>query len=304
MSLIRINRLIQSIDYSFVVPLTASLPIPVGRKIAIMRGIVCAILDYDWRSNALNFRYVRSRVMENMRNLSSRKPLWGTLKRFVNNSIEEWQSCLFRHPDKMVKIAGQCHIEHLDDYKRHAREKRGIVLVSAHFDSFCMGMVLIGMKGLKVHCINTSGLENPLIDPAIRSYFKIKYSYMESLMNGKMPYHEDGMEIFYEKLNNGEMVVLMGDIPGSRSSVFIDFLGKKFRLPLGAWHMARKTNSLLGAYMTFGFPGGKYHTISIPPYEPDPHDPVKSLMPIYSFMEKLIKAHPEKWVASDLLQGY
>ncbi|MBF0235716.1 MAG: hypothetical protein HQK65_22175 [Desulfamplus sp.] len=268
------------------------------------RGILQYLFDYDWRSNSLNLRYVRVRVMEVMKAFSSMRPFVGTLKRFLNNSLEEWQSCLFRHKKKMRAISDLCHIEHLNDFKRVAAEKRGVVMVSAHFDSFCMGMVLIGMKGLRVHCINTSGLEDSRIDPVIRSYFKTKYRYMESLMNGKMPHHEDGMEFFYEKLNKGEMVVLMGDIPGSKSTIFIDFLGKKFRLPLGAWYMAKKTNSLLGAYITLRLPGGRYHTVSIPPYTPDPDDPVKSMMPIYKFLESWIKSYPEKWVASDLLQGY
>jgi len=178
-------------------------------------------------------------------------------------------------------------------------------MVSTHFDSFCMGMVLIGMSGLRVNCINTSGIENPKIDPVVRSHFKKKYRHMESLMNGLMPYHEDGMEIFYERLNQGDIVVLMGDVPGSRSKLYIKFLGKKFRLPLGAWYMAKKTGSLLGAYITLGFPGGGYyHTVCTPPYNPDPDDPVKSLTPIYSFLESWIRAYPDKWVTSDLLQGY
>jgi len=266
--------------------------------------MVCAVLDYDWRSTAVNVRFVRSRVYGMMQSLSTRTPVWKVVQRFVNNSLEEWQACLFRHPEKMDRIAQKCHIDHLETYQCLAREKRGIVMVSHHFDSFCMGMVLMGMKGLKVHCINTRGIEAPCIDPVVRSYFQTKYRNMEWLMNGKMPYHEDGMQIFYDKLEQGEMVVLMGDVPGTKTRVRIDFMGKKFRLPLGAWYMATKTNSLLGAYITLGFPGGRYHTVCIPPYAPDPDDPEGALMPIYAFLESWTRACPEKWVASDLLQSY
>jgi lauroyl/myristoyl acyltransferase len=304
MILLKINKLIQPWDYGWFLPRLAELPIFCGRGMAQCRGVCCALLDYDWRSNAINLLFVRGRVMEIMRTFSSDFPSKGMVQRFINNSIEEWQSCLFRHQKKMVRISKQSDIDHLIEYKQLAEKKRGVVMVSAHFDSFCMGMVLMGMQGLRVHCINTSEIENPIIHPVVRSFFQKKYRSMESLMNGKMPYYQNGMDFFYEKLNQGEMVVLMGDIPGSRSTVKIDFLGKKFRLPLGAWYMAKKTNSLLGAYITLGFSGGRYHTVCIPPYEPDTDDPVGSLMPIYIFLESWIKTFPEKWVTSDLLYGY
>lgn len=302
--LLRINRHIQAWDFGVLVPLLARLPLFWGRGLAQARGVVCAVLDYDWRSTAINARYVRSRVFTMMRQLSIRTPVRKTVQRFINNSLEEWQSCLFRHPKKMDRIARKCHIDHLETYQRLAGKNQGIVMVAHHFDSFCMGMVLMGMKNLKVHCINTRGIEDPRIDPEIRSYFQTKYRCMERWMNGKMPYYEDGMQIFYDKLQQGEMVVLMGDVPGRKSGVKIDFMGKKFRLPLGAWHMATKTDSLLGAYVTLGFSGGRYCTVCIPPYSPDPYDPEGSLMPIYEFLESWTRACPEKWVASDLLQAY
>lgn len=304
MSLLKLNRLIQPYDYDYIVPFMAKLPLSWGCLIARVRGILQTLLDYDWRSNSLNLRYVRTRVIEFMAFLSSKLPLHGTFKRFMNCSIEEWQASLFGDEKKMRYINQQSHIDNIDGYKKLADKKKGVVLVSAHFDSFCMGIVLLGMNGLRVNAVSTAGMEDKRIALAVRNYFERKYRHMEHLMNGKIRYHETYMDFFHKRLSQGDIVVLMGDLPGSKSTLFIDFLGKKLRVPLGAWHMAKKTDSLLGAYVTLRLHGGKFHTICIPPYEPDPDDPVKSMMPIYTFLESWIKKHPEKWVASDLFQSY
>ena len=303
-NLIKINRLLQEWDYGVLIPFVARLPLCWGRRISLLRGMICFVMDYDWRSNTLGYPYIRNRAMDFMAMFSSGSPRCRVLRRFMNNAVEEWQACLFRHEKKMGVIAPRCHMDHLEDFRRLGREKRGVVMVSAHFDSFCMGMVLMGMKGLKVHCINTSGIVDPRIAPEVREFFRIKYQNMERLMNGRMPFYEAEKAFFYERLHQGEMVVLMGDVCGSRSSLYIDFMGKKFRLPLSAWHMAVKTGSLLGGYMTLSGPGETYHTVCMPPFEPDPHDPVASLMPVYVFLEHWIRAFPERWVASDLLQSY
>ncbi len=50
-------------------------------------------------------------------------------------------------------------------------------------------------------------------------------------MNGRMPFYEAEKAFFHERLHQGEMVVLMGDVCGSRSSLYIDFMGKNSGFP-------------------------------------------------------------------------
>ncbi len=305
MSLLKLNRLIQPMDYGILLPFLARLPISWGYRGAQLRGAVHALLDYDWRSNTLDLRYVRERVMAVMDQFSPSHPMLGTLRRFQHYAVEEWQGHLFSDPLKMELLGRQSRIDHVDAYRKALDRRQGIVLVSAHYDSFCMGIVLYGMQGLSIHAVKNAGMEDPRIDPMVRAHFRKKYATMEPLMGGAIHHHEGGgMAFFHERLNRGEMVLIMGDLPGSRSTIRIEFLGKSFCMPLGAWHMARRTGSLLGAFVTLSFPGGRFHTVAIPPYAADPHDPKASMEPIYRFLEQWIMAHPEKWLASDLLEGY
>ena len=296
--------LLQLYDYKYFLPFLARLPIGMGRKLALVRGFIHALLDYDWRSNTLGFFYIRKRVMDFMGYFSDSPPVKGTLQRFMTNSLEEWQSYLFSHKNHMKFIASQDHIQGIDRLKELAEQKRGVVLLSTHFDSFCMGMVLFGMHGLKVNMMITAAIEDPRIDSSVRQYFQDKYKAMELHMNGKTVCYEYDLDFFYKALARGEIVVLLGDVPGGKSSLYIDFLEKRFQLPLGAWHMAKKTGSLIGAYVTLGYPGGKYESVCIPPMEVHPDDPLCSLMPSYRFLESWIRKMPEKWVASDLWEGY
>jgi lauroyl/myristoyl acyltransferase len=204
----------------------------------------------------------------------------------------------------MLEIAENSRIDCLDHLLAHKRDGKGLVLVSCHFDSFCMGMVLMGMKGLKVNVINTAMIEDQRIQKDVRNFFQKKYRAMESRMNGRMPYYQTEMNYFYRVLEKGEIVTLMGDIPGSRSTLSLNFLGKGFKVPLGAWNLARKTGSLVGAYVCIRESLGKYRVVCIPPYAPDPDDPLKTLKPVYSFMEAWISKYPHRWVSSDLLPGY
>lgn len=298
---------IQSFDFGHLLPFLARLPLPIGEGLARCRGLVQAIFDYEWRSMALGQRYIRNRTWEAMNimmpNAGNLKQILATTARFIHNSREEWQSCLFRH-ESMSAISGRSTLERQDELTAIQKQGRGMVLVSCHLDSFCMGMVLMGMKGLKIHCINTSMIEDPRIHPAVREFFQRKYRDMEARMNGRMPYYQTEMPFFYEVLEKGEIVTLMADIPGTKSDIHISFCGRPFRMPLSPWHMAVKTESLLGAYVCIREGLGSYRIVCIPPFEPDPEDALKSMKPLYSFLETWILKYPQRWVAADLLPAY
>lgn len=300
-------RWLQAADFECLLPVISRLPLSAGQAVSQARGMIHGYLDYDWRSMALRFPYVRERTRQAMAMI---QPDAGenfyraaTLKRFIHNSREEWQACLFGRR-VMTEIAGRSVVEGIESLKRNQEAGRGMVMVSCHFDSFCMGMVLMGMQGLRVNVINTSAIEDPRIHPSVRRFFKRKYQWMEWHMGGKMVYHEVDMPFFYRALEKGQTVALMGDIPGSKSNVYIPFLNVPFKMPVGAWHMALKTNSLVGAFMCVHEGIGKYRVICLPPVEIDPVSPLNTLKPVYEFMEAQIRRMPERWVAADLLPAY
>ena len=288
-------------------PAMARLPLICGENLSKLRGVLMAALDYDWRSMALRRRYVRDKTYEAMRIImpGAGKARWSscTLSRFIHNSREEWQASLFGRA-VMSSIARRSSIDGLQDLLGFHGNGRGLVMVSWHFDSFCMGMVLFGMKGLPTNVINTEMIEDTRIHPAVRSYFMKKYRNMEYRMGGKMVYYQVDLPFFYRALQRGEIVTLMGDIPGSKSDIFIPFLGRRFRMPVGAWHMAKKTGSLLGAFVCVHEAPGRYRVVCLPPKDIDPESPRKTLEPVYAFLESWIKKMPGRWVAADLLPGY
>lgn len=298
---------IQHVDYGTFLPLMAKLPLSLGEKLAQTRGIIHAMADYDWRSMTLKHKYVRTGTYQAMQMLSTDADKFGpalkTVKRFVHHSREEWQACLFNHK-VMSEISRKSSVEGIEQLLNLQGRGRGIVMVSCHLDSFCMGMTLMGMKGLRVNVVNTSMIENPIIHPTVRSFFNRKYRSMEYHMKGKMEYYQTDMPFFYKALEKGETVALMGDIPGSKSKVYISFLGRRFRMPLGAWHLAKKTGSAIGAFVCLHKKTGCYKVICTPPQNIDPDDPLKTLLPIYSFLEEQIKQYPQRWICSELLPTY
>lgn len=297
---------LQTIDYGYLLPALAHLPLPAGYLLSMARGAVLFGFDYDWRNYASGENFVRSRTCLAMLDLMPRAGVFkrwiASLMRFVHHSREEWQACLYNTP-KMDRIHSQCRIEGLDAVFTANRQGRGVVLVSCHVDSFCMGMVLLGMSGIRMNCVNTVRIEDNSIHPRVRTFFQHKYRAMERLMNGRMAYHETEIEYFYQALDKGQTVALMGDIPGSQSDIYINFLGHIFRLPLGAWHMAKKTNSLLGGYVCVNQGIGRYRVIGLPPCEIDPQNPERSLRPAYDFLQTWIQKMPQRWISADLLSG-
>lgn len=302
-----LGRWIHGIDYAYIVPFSAKLPLWLGQKVASLRGLITLVFSYDWRYVSVGSKLVRSRTFQSMKIIQPEagkiRCAWHTVMRFQHNAREEWQSCLFRS-SRMEAIRKKSTIEGFEEIRNLQLQGRGLVLLSCHLDSFCMGMVLLGMHGLKVNCVNTrAGVEDPRINPYVKNFLKNKYSNMERLMHGKMEYHETNMQFFYHALQNGEVVVLMGDIPGSKSSVHIPFLGRSFRMPLGAWHLARKTDSFIGGYVCINEGIGQYRVICLPPRRAG-NSPESSLYPVYSFLMQWIRKTPERWVAADLLSDF
>ncbi len=303
-----IGRWLEQMDYKYVLPAIGYLPLPLGLAAANIRGLFNYCLDYEWRSQAVGFPYIRKNTGQAMRLLKpGKKSLTYSLLtafRFMHNSREEWQARLFARP-VMEKIKARSVIHGFDRLMEVQKSGRGLVMVSCHLDSFCMGMVLLGMNGLTINCVNTkAGVEDPRIHPMVTRFLKTKYTNMERLMSGRMEYHETNMDYFYKALKRAEAVALMGDVPGSKSTVFLDFAGKRIQLPLGAWHMAVRTDSLLSGYVCLMTKPGRYEVRILTPFEPDPQSPEGSMKPVYAFLEEQIRAKPARWIAADLTAAY
>lgn len=158
-------------DYEVLLPLLARMPLLVGRRLAWLRGLLYAGLDQDWRNHAVGFNWVRQRTRQAMDILDTlTRRRFAALQRYGWNSVEEWQGRLFAHR-QMEQTWQHSLIGQLDALKTCQRQGRGLVMVSCHLDSFCLGMVLWGMHGLRVNGVTTAILEDRRIHPAVRQFF-------------------------------------------------------------------------------------------------------------------------------------
>lgn len=301
---------IQRIDYGFCLPAMANLPLSMGERLAKIRGISNFFFDYDWRSMAVGQRYVRKDTYQAMGMLS---PCSGrlsctvaTLHRFIHYSREEWEACLLAGKHIQI-IFRQSTFEGLDKLLEYQRDGRGIVLLTCHFDSFVMGIVLLGMAGLRINAISSSVVGDSRVHPSVQKFYYDKYRNMEKYMNGgKVVHFEKNLRFFYKALKRQEAVVILADLPAgsSKTEVIVPFLGDTRRMAPGAWRIAKKTNSVLGAFVCLHDAPGSYRTLCYLAGDQRPTDPVGVMTPVYKFLDQQIRLHPERWWASELLPNY
>jgi lauroyl/myristoyl acyltransferase len=296
------NQSLLWMDYRYVLPTLAKLPASIAVPASYGRGLLQAAADYDWRSIGLGKKYIRANVYQAMKALtgSRSKSLMAVLGRFMHNSRTEYQDHLYRHERKIETIfRSSSAADGIDAFLNAQQAGRGTVMLTCHFDSFIMGMVLLGKYGLKTNVLTSAVVEDSRVHPDVRTFFYQKYRCMETYTGGKMEHCENGLDFYHQALVRGEVVVITPDVQGTKSNVEIPFLGRSFRLPVGAWHMAKKSNGRIGAYMCRYVSPNVYRMVFLPPAEIDPESPVQTLRPIYAFFEEWIRKMPERWLAAE-----
>lgn len=302
-----IRYIVQKFDFGYFLPLMARLPLGLGKFLSVFRGYVCFIFDYNWKSEAIGFKYIRKGVFKMMKHLNPQKSdlynWYLTLRRFTYESREEWQALLFAKPI-IKKIFSASTFENIDVLNKTDTDKEGLVLVTAHLDSYAMGMVLLGINGTKVNIATNDFFGDERIHEDVSKHYYSKYANMEHLMNGKLLDPSLHKEHLYSSLSKGECVMFVSDVPGSKSTIHIPFVSKKFQMPLGAFHLANKTGSKLAAYVCIYEGLGKYKTVFLPPVEIFPDNPEKTMRPIYEFLESWILKYPDRWMASEIFRDF
>lgn len=123
---------------------------------------------------------------------------------------------------------------------------------------------------------------------------------------GKVVHFEKNLRFFYKALERGEVVVILADLPAGsmKTEVIVPFLGGTRRMAPGAWRMAKKTDSALGAFVCLHDAPDSYRVLSYLAGYQRPADPVRVMTPLYKFLDQQIRLHPERWWASELLLNY
>ncbi|MCU7835189.1 MAG: lysophospholipid acyltransferase family protein [gamma proteobacterium symbiont of Taylorina sp.] len=301
----KISFYLQILDYRYLLPASTYLPLPIGIAFAYLRGIINFIFDLEWRSLSTGQKFVRKQTwhaityLRQDSNILSK--LFITMSRFVVNSREEWEACYFSS-HSMQKILDNSTFKGLEAVLNAQQSGRGIVLLTPHFDSYCTGMVLMGMKSLHLNAMKTDAIFDPRVNPAIQKYFSNKFVSMEQFFNGgRIVADTDDKRFFYKALQNNECVVIGADLPAvGKSALNIPFLGGIRKMAPGPMRLAKKTNSLIAGFVCLYKEPGKYQLEFSPLYDAEDEE----LNKIYQFFESNIRAMPQRWWVSDLFYQY
>lgn len=290
------------LDFAWVLPALARLPLPLGYALAGWRGRLNARTGRDWRSVALGFRHIRKQSMAGYRQLpvpsdKTRLKAWRDA-RFVSEARDEFEAQLLAK-GRVPRL--QCAFSPPSAEHLCRSRDRGLVLLTPHFESFCLGIAFLARSGGVVNSMSSAVTKDPRVDPAVQRHFDAKYRGLEACLNGgKVIDMEEGLRPFYRMLEKRETLVVLADSPvlPQGAAMTVDFLGGPRQLAAGALRLAQHTHSDLGGFVCVPRGAGRYELTLC---EPGPADDPATLKRVYGFLSAAITANPGGWWAADLL---
>ena len=216
-------------------------------------------------------------------------------------SVEEWQAHLI-----MAGRASQVGMywEGMTHTQLQASENKGTVWMTAHFDSVMLGIVHLGLAGLKFNLMTSTVVEDERSPASIRAYYRKKYAAMARYFNGGRALQaERYLKTLYAGLQQGESVVILADAPAlsKEEGLLVNFLGAPRYLAPGALRMAQYANAPMGAFVCLQERPGHYRLVIHPPIIPGPEGYGAAAQQLYDFLSRKILAQPGRWWAADLL---
>lgn len=290
------------VDFAWILPWIARLPMGLAYALARYRGQINAWTGRDWRSMGLGFRHIYRASLTGYAQLpinssEAQHHQWRS-ERFVAEARDEFEAqwialgrvqeleCIFSTPDALQSCKSR---------------SRGLVLLTPHFESFFLGVGFLGRSGGVVNLMSSAVTKDPRVNAAVQRHFEKKYRGLEQYLNGGCVVDmEDGLRPFYAMLQRHETLVLLGDAPvlPQGVSMEVDFLGGMRALAGGGLRMAQRTGSDIGGFVCFPTGTGRYFMDWC---EPGPADDPATVARVYDFFSMHILRNPGGWWASDLL---
>ena len=296
---------IAHVDYGIALPLIARLPPGTAKWFVRLRGIVNFVFDLEWRTLALRHGYVRGATVRTMRAISEltqsqSSPWLLTLRRFVRASWEEYDAQrLCRIDYKNVAW----HDHGLDKILDTVQSGKGVVLLTGHFDSLYVGLMILARQGVRVNLMSSNIVDDPRVPAMISGHFGRKISAMaRQFYPGKVIHFEDGMKHFVDVLKRGEVLVIACDGPpptAGRGSV-VRFLGGDYTMAIGPEFFARKTGALISMYSCVREADEQFRIDFSEPIAVDDD----GLQLAFNVLDAKIRAEPWRWWAADMYQNY
>ena len=299
----RLVRMVHHADFAWFLPFIARLPLPLAYALSNLRGYANALSGRDWRSVALGFRHIRRQSLLGYEMLpvtaTARMQQRWCRQRFATEARDEFESQLMA-----AKRFEQMHCEF--DPQELAllcpQHKRGLVLITPHYDSFYLGIAFIARAtGRIVNSMSSAVSQDPRVDPAVTRHFDQKYRNLEQWVNGgKVLDMEGGLRPFYRMLEQAQILVVLGDAPvlPNGAAMTVDFLGARRSIASGALRLAERTDSDLGAYVCQYLSPGRYRVVLCRMGQAKNPETVQR---IYDFFSQKILHQPGLWFAADLL---
>ena len=296
-------RRVHHLDYAWLLPLLARLPLALAWPLAAWRGWVNGRLGRDWRSVALGTAHVERQTLLGYGQLApkatpAQRQRW-CRQRFAVESRDEFEAC-WLGARRLGALA--CSFDAPARALLTQENGRGLVLLTPHFDSFYLGIAFLAQaSGRRFNSMSSAVFRDPRVDPAVTRHFARKYAALEHYLNGGLvPEMENGLRPFYRMLAAKEALVVLGDAPKlpHGAAMTVDFLGGQRELAGGALRLAQRSGSDLGGFVCRCVGPGRY---AVQACTPGPADDPATLARIYALFSQAITAQPGAWWAADLL---
>lgn len=291
----------QAAEYGYLLPALTRMPDALSYPISRWRGRWNANLDRDWVSLSLGHRHVAALAKQGYAQFLPPGQVEGALvERFETVAREEMESrALQMHGLGHFRIDAAEALQCL----AHRPKDRGLVLVTAHLETFVLGIASLASGGERIHAVMSNVSEDPRVALAVRAHFRLKYSGLERhLQGGRLADAETSMRYFYRVLAQGDVVVVLADAPAPAGGegICVPWMGQHRLVAQGALRLATQTNSLLAAFACHAT-GARRHSVTLSAMMEPRSNAQACYAQAFAFMEQHIRMNPGRWWASHLL---
>jgi lauroyl/myristoyl acyltransferase len=305
----RLGKAWTGLDYGLMLPAIGRLPFRLGQQLARRRGLFNARKGRDWAELAIGQPYIAQRTQHAYSQIWPDMDVGELVKqRYATTSMEELEALWITTGRFLHRTLDLEPVRHLLAQRPAGR---GLVVLTAHFDSFILGMLGLGLCGATTHVMTSAVVEDERVPAALQGHFARKYREAGRYLSGGGFWHvETAGRRFHRALQRGEVVVVVADAPAAGADapgVWVPWFGAERRLAEGALRLARSTRSAMAALLTVGAGSDTQHWLCHGPLDPwalpseAPYSGETEYQALFGFMERVIRAHPGSWWGAHLL---
>lgn len=295
---------LQALDYGLLLPLMSRLPTGIAYRLADWRGEWNAQHGRDWAELSQGLAYIASRTADALRlarpeATEAHVQSW-VAQRYRTVAREELEARWLARGD-LGRFS--MDLPNLKDWATQCKGD-GVVVVQPHFHNPLLACVgLAKATGARVWVTISDITDHEQVHPLVSAHFRLKYASAQQWLNGGgfLPTEDkSSLRRFYKALKAGDIVVVLGDLPGQPGGDGVDvpWMGARRLLAAGAVRLAQHTGSCLVGMGVARADGGVWRWQLSKPVSLDVPDAAGE---VFACLEAQICADPGGWWASHLL---